>query len=247
MSDILDQDIPDLLPAFYAARLNGDSYYDDIYILIVDPGDTEADILQKLATKLGKGGKRGVAVLILPIDNAEDIEPDNRSSGPLKLTVTFQVWENRQINKSSAGTGKNGFGVAVHTRELFKHFSVRGVAKLLVPGKPAIQRVAPPVGTEKKLRGWGINFTAFTDTNFVIEKVALPVFTPARGVTATAAIACGTAGAAIYYTTDGSAPDKTKTLYAAPVDITEATTIFAAAFLDGDFPSDTISATFTNP
>ena len=247
MSDsILSSDIPDVLPEFYAARMASDPYYDDIYVLVVDPGDTENDILKKLATKLGADGKAGVAVFILPIDHADDDQKDN-PGGPLKMNVIFQVWENRQINKSVNGTGKNGYGVARHTYDLFKHFSVRGVCKLLVPDQPAIQRVVPPAGMEKKLRGWGISFTGREDIAVIIPKVGLPVFNPARGAAANVTITCPTPGAAIYYTLDGTPPDRTKILYAGPIAVPAgSTTIYAVAFLADNFPSDTISATFTN-
>ena len=241
------QDLPDLLPEFYFARAASDPYYKDIYILIVDPGDTENDILKKLATKLGAGGLRGVALFILPVDHADDDEKNN-PGGPLKMNVVFQVWENRQINTSATGTQKNGYAVARYTYNLFKHYSVRGLCKLLVPDSPAIQRVVPPAGMEKKLRGWGISFTGREDIATQVAKVGLPVFTP--GAAATVTIACPTAGAEIYFTLDGTPAAKTNPaaqLYAGPINIpAEGCTLFAGAFLDGSFPSDTISSTFTN-
>jgi hypothetical protein len=45
-------------------------------------------------------------------------------------------------------------------------------------------------------------------------------------------IACATAGASIYYTLDGSAPDATKTLYATPLDIIFPQTLKAIAIKD---------------
>ena len=61
------------------------------------------------------------------------------------------------------------------------------------------------------------------------------------------ALTCATAGAAIYYTTDGSTPDNTKTLYDAeskPI-ITAETTIKAIGILAGYANSDVLSAAYT--
>lgn len=249
MTEYLVSDLPDVLPTFYESRLKSDPYYNDIYLLIVDPGDTETDLLQKLATKLGAGGKRGVAVLIMPIENADDDEIDTPVEA-LRLAISFQIWENRQINKAVGGTGKNAWGVARHTATLFKHYSVRGLAKLLVPDKPAIQRVPPPAGYEKKLRGWSVNFTGREDVTTRLAKVALPVFTPGKGAASSVQITCPTAGATIYYTTDGTPPgpnENSATAYSAPIPVpAEGLNLFAVAVRDGSFPSDTISAIFTN-
>jgi hypothetical protein len=244
------KDIPDLLPEFFTARCLADPFYDDVVIIVVDPGDKEAELLKKFATLMGKGDKRGVALLLLPVDNAED-DLENKGNGPLKLTIVFQVWENRQINKSIQGTGKSGYKVARHTFALFKHYAVQGLCKLLVPDKPAIQRVAPPEGEDKKLRGWGISFIAREDDVYVTPKTGLPAFTPRTGATATVAIACPTDGAEIYFTKDGTPPVKDNAgaeLYTGPIAVpAEGFTLFACAYVEGHYPSDTISSTFTAP
>jgi hypothetical protein len=56
-----------------------------------------------------------------------------------------------------------------------------------------------------------------------------PTFSGGAGVYS---IACATAGASIYYTLDGSAPDATKTLYATPLDIVFPQTLKAIAIKD---------------
>jgi hypothetical protein len=54
-----------------------------------------------------------------------------------------------------------------------------------------------------------------------------------------------TSGAQIYYTLDGSAPDKTKTRYDKPFTLTQTTTVKARAYKAGCEPSDVFEATFT--
>lgn len=70
--------------------------------------------------------------------------------------------------------------------------------------------------------------------------VATPTFNPEGGdITEPieVEISCATAGASIYFTTDGSDPDETSTLYTTPISISETTVLKAKAYLDGIDPS----------
>jgi len=77
--------------------------------------------------------------------------------------------------------------------------------------------------------------------------VATPEFSPAAGTYTSAqnvTISCATSGASIYYTTDGSDPDNTKTPYTGAISVTATTTIKARAYADGYDPSAIASATY---
>ncbi|MBO7609091.1 MAG: chitobiase/beta-hexosaminidase C-terminal domain-containing protein [Muribaculaceae bacterium] len=66
--------------------------------------------------------------------------------------------------------------------------------------------------------------------------VGKPTFTPAEGTyynPINVTIKCGTAGASIYYTTNGTTPTTSSTLYSGPVTISTTTTVKAIAALDG--------------
>ena len=100
----------------------------------------------------------------------------------------------------------------------------------------------------------GDNIT--TTTTFVVTgtgtqaiTTATPVLTPGTGTynsNQSVTITDSTAGAKIYYTTDGSAPSATSTLYSAPVSIAQnATTLKAIAIATGDANSAVASATYT--
>jgi hypothetical protein len=76
---------------------------------------------------------------------------------------------------------------------------------------------------------------------------ATPTFSPAAGAVAsgsTVTISTTTAGATIYYTTDGTAPGAATTKYTAPIPITAATTIKAMATAPGFADSAVASATY---
>ncbi|MEE4356361.1 MAG: chitobiase/beta-hexosaminidase C-terminal domain-containing protein [Desulfococcaceae bacterium] len=85
--------------------------------------------------------------------------------------------------------------------------------------------------------------------NCTPPKVANPVFSPADGtaVPVTVTLTCATAGAQIRYTTDGSIPLVTSSLYTAPLQLISRTLIRAKAFQTGMSESDTVSATYPAP
>jgi hypothetical protein len=79
------------------------------------------------------------------------------------------------------------------------------------------------------------------------ETVADPSFNPAAGTYTTAqnvSISCNTPGASIYYTTDGSTPTASSTLYSSPISVSETMTIKAIAIKDGT-SSNVVTAAYT--
>ena len=91
------------------------------------------------------------------------------------------------------------------------------------------------------------NAGTFTITK-VLEQVATPTFSPAEGTfteAQTVTISCATDGVTIYYTTDGTEPTTSSTVYSAPISVSETTTIKAIAVKDGMTDSETATATYT--
>ena len=77
--------------------------------------------------------------------------------------------------------------------------------------------------------------------------VATPTFSPEAGVYTSAqsvTLSCETASSTIYYTTDGSDPDNTKTQYTGAINVSETQTIKAIAYV-GSAVSNVASATYT--
>jgi hypothetical protein len=77
--------------------------------------------------------------------------------------------------------------------------------------------------------------------------VATPIFSPAAGTyssTQTVTISTYTAGATIYYTTDGSTPTPLSTVYTGPISVAVWQTVNAIAVLSGWTDSDVGSATY---
>ena len=79
---------------------------------------------------------------------------------------------------------------------------------------------------------------------------AAPVFNPAGGIytaPVTVTITCATPNASIYYTTDGSIPSSSSTLYTAPITISVTTTLKAIAIAPGMSNSSVTTAIYTFP
>lgn len=80
--------------------------------------------------------------------------------------------------------------------------------------------------------------------------VSTPTFSPSSGnytSTQNVSISTTTAGASIYYTTNGDAPTTSSTLYTGAVPVSSTTTIKAIAVLSGMSDSPVASATYTFP
>lgn len=91
-------------------------------------------------------------------------------------------------------------------------------------------------------------FSANSQLSIFTPKVKAPTFSPAAGAVAAntnVTISTTTDGATIYYTTDGSDPTTTSSVYSAPITIDAAKTIKAFAVKDGYPDSDIASAAYT--
>jgi hypothetical protein len=78
-------------------------------------------------------------------------------------------------------------------------------------------------------------------------QLSSPTFSPAQGSYSnpqTVSLADATAGAAIYYTTDGSAPTISSTLYSGPIAVNTTETLTAIAALNGYATSAPVTATY---
>ncbi|MFV0344473.1 MAG: chitobiase/beta-hexosaminidase C-terminal domain-containing protein, partial [Anaerocolumna sp.] len=104
-----------------------------------------------------------------------------------------------------------------------------------------------------KLKKWSnVSSPLATKLNEVLngstQTAAAPTFSPAGGTFTTAqtvTLSTTTAGAAIYYTTDGTEPTKTSATYNTPIKVDKTTTIKAKTIGTGYYDSTTVSATYT--
>ena len=96
--------------------------------------------------------------------------------------------------------------------------------------------------------GYNPSQTASSTYTINLPYVATPSFNPPGGTytsVQSVSISCSTSGASIRYTTNGSEPTETSSLYSSPISITGTSTVIAKAFKSGYNPSQTASSTYT--
>ena len=119
-----------------------------------------------------------------------------------------------------------------------------------------LSSTSPAIGAGTTYTGIGLDLdnVAFADPPAVgcyelSERASEPVFTPLSGSTfyptTSVTLSCETAGATIYYTTDGSTPTDSSTAYTAPIVLSATTTIKARAYAAGKGSSAVVTATYT--
>jgi stage V sporulation protein SpoVS len=127
-----------------------------------------------------------------------------------------------------------------------------------IPGSGAgtsAMNIAPglttPTGTYPltvTLNGGGIQQTVTVSLLVSIATVATPTFSPKGGTYSSAqsaSITDATTGAAIYYTTNGSTPTPSSTLYSGPITVAATQTVKAIAVASGYSNSVVTAATYT--
>ena len=259
---LLQQDILGVLQA--------DAFLGTRQGVLVEPGDLDSVLAQKLAQAIGVGrdGKNGVGFLVPPIERAEDENP-GLPGGPLKLTIAIQWVENVVLNQSATGTHLPIRSYAAHTEKLLKLYTPVGLAQNLVPARPVISEFTD--ATQKQLRMGRVEFTAVEADFRPFRRVNRPQISvcgagvspasPNSDLLASPATVTVTAPDAvtIYFTPDGSHPSEGNAaaqLYngagvppagpGAPILIHQPCLFRARAFAPGKAGSDTAAVNFFN-
>jgi hypothetical protein len=252
------QDLWPLIQRDILGVLQADEFLGVRQGVLVEPGDLESVLAQKLARIVGQGldGKAGAGFLVLPIERAEDDNP-SLPGGPLKLAIAIKWVENVLVNQSAAGTKVPIRIYAAQTAKILKLYTPVGLTQSLVPARPVIGEFTEDA--QKALRMGLVQFTAVEADYKPFFKVNRPQLT-VTGVAASreSAASFQLTGPAtvsvsapdadtIFYTTDGSHPyagNAAATAYTAPVAITSPGLFRARAFAKGKAGSDTAAANF---
>ncbi|MDD2763486.1 MAG: chitobiase/beta-hexosaminidase C-terminal domain-containing protein [Opitutaceae bacterium] len=239
MSDALILDPIVLDQTDIAARLAADDFFADIPVILERKGITENDIEVALGSLNQQSGKAGaVAIVLMP-----SLRPAGPSApGPeYRVAPAVQVIEMPLINLGDTGTGKFVEQIAARVRQLIHYWS---------PGRGYVFDFAgqDPINAREGLRSYAVNFLRLGQDDRG-PKVGNVLISPDEGVAPVeVTLSCPTAGAAMWYTLDGSAPTPSNPaaqLYAAPFNVATAATLRAAAFAAGLDASNVFQATFT--
>jgi len=223
-----------------AARLEEAAFFATVPIFILRPRAalTAAQIQDRINAALGalttQQGKAGLcATVLMPtLDTQKQELP-----GPyLHLKCTVRVQENVIVNMGGNGTQIPCEDAAI---------AVAQILHLWTPGGTAgIVRVAPETVTPNLAAGL-VTYDVLVESELELAcllKTAQPFISASEG---TVTITCPDSGAALYYTTDGTAPwagngtyPTTATLYTEPFAAATGTLLRAAAFAGEKLGSD---------
>jgi hypothetical protein len=221
----------DQLQSDIVGRLGADEFFADVPVLAQNKGVIEDDIAQALATMTEQAGKSGAAVVVLLPERST---PKPNIPGPrYDLSIVIRAMELPLINRGDAGTGKTCTALSLRIEHLLHQLPMDGV----------LLRASRTGGLQQESGGLACDVTIEFEFGLpAARRVQTPGISLADGV---ATILCGTSGATIRYTTDGSYPGSSAIAYSAPVTLTDGQTIRAVAEADGYQASPLSQTTYT--
>lgn len=227
------------LQADMVGRALADEYLGAVPILDERRGSIVDDIQVSLGLLTAVSGKLGACIIVLsPVGKVQ--YPD-APWGEMEQKITFRVLENPTLNNdASTGTLKPALGLVRRLVRVFHHYIPVALSQCLVAeGYVPVEDALAPVAYE-------VTFTTVESDPATYPKVATPTIAPSGGVVPQlVTLACATAGAAMYYTLDGTHPRVGNgTLYAAPFNVNAAARLRVAAFKAGSLGSDVNSVKF---
>jgi len=229
-----------------SSRLEADAYFSDINVFTERRGSITGMLANGLRVLTKKGNKIGVAVMV----GLFEADANNENApGPIfdDGATLVSVFENPTLNSGASGSGKAALDIAVRVARVLHHYYPGGIGQtVLVSGKAVIQPI-PERELGSGMVGYMVRVGIPLDSE-ELDKVLTPSISPTSGAAPqTVTLACATAGAAIYYTTDLSYPwsgNEEATLYAAPFEISQAATLRAVASKTDMVDSDCASAAY---
>ena len=232
---ILSTDVIDLLPEELEAAILSDTFLSTVPVAVAERGNVLLELERRQSVLTARNGKRGAAIIVLQLEGDDRLKDTHY--GPMTYRPAIQIVENVEINRGADGTGLSARKIARRLRDTFKHLSLVGICTPFMTDDPFL--VTVPM-KEENLVAYQINFTCNEADDESISKVAQPVIALSGSLPAvTVTVTCATAGASIYYTTNGAQPrTDAGTLYSAPVAVTSAALFRARAFKTGSFPSN---------
>lgn len=224
-----------------AARLQADEVFRNLAVITERSGDPVADIEKSVGPLSGKAGFRGLCMVVMQITG--NVEFPNEPGPVLDLVVSVRVMENPVLNNTKI----EALTAARRISRLLHHYSPGGLASCLIGLNPCIAPVSDPIAPV----AYNVRFGT-RDAGFVTgDKVLDPIIAfQATTVPAVVTITCGTPGATLLTTTNGSPPypgNRTAVPYTGPVTIQDACVLRCAAHRSGLMSSNVVAEEFTAP
>lgn len=202
---------------------------------------TAEEAKKLLVGRRQRGGKVGIAILVMRPIFVPDID-DQSLRGTLYQDLL--VLEHPSINETDQGSGISAEECALELFQLFAYAPLGNNSKQVYSAAP--DGAVLPDDTFEGFNGWRtrLQVKAACPRD---DRCGLPLIDPDSGSGAQlVTLTCGTAGAAIYYTLDGTYPSSSNgTLYSAPFAPGAGKTLLAAAQKAGLQQSGIAQSNFT--
>ncbi len=207
----LQQEIADCLLA--------DSFFASVPVLVEQPRDMGFELQAAIAA----AGTWGVVM----VPQAQVSSPN--APGPIFDPVEFAI---RFRENAPVSAGPGALDAAETALALLHLYRPPSVNEVLVAAPEALRRV-----TEPDVVTYEVRVRTQVAASYAIPQVATPALSVAgSGFPLMVTLSCATAGAAMFYTLDGSAPvprGATAVLYTGPFSVTTAVTLRARGWLAG--------------
>jgi hypothetical protein len=239
--------------ALISADFNGDGRPD---LALLQSGVDEASILITEPTETASATVNGIAPVGAVTHLVEASYPgDSNYPSSVSGTVTLTAGLAPLVLSPASGTysAPQTITIAESIPGSTIYYSATGPVSTngFVPYTGPLQITTAGVESiEAYATETGYQQTQYVSANFTVNLpvAATPVFSPVPGAytsSQTVTISDTTAGATIYYTTDGSQPTSASTVYSAPVTVSSTETVKAIAVATGFTDSQVTSAAYT--
>jgi len=181
--------------------------------LLLEPGDVESIVAQKVTKALGAGadGKVGLGWYVVPIEDMLDDTPEVEFA-PLLLPITVDIVENKTLNNGPRGPQMPIRYLAAYAQKILKCYSPQNLTTDFVPEKTALSLFTKQ--DDENLRFCRVMLHTYESDPVQLQQVNSPVLTPSAAVSQTAGqnvypmtVTVNPMNAAVvWYTTDGSHP-----------------------------------------
>ena len=215
-----------------ADRLTALPYFAAVPVLVEHQRDYASEFQRALGPLNSANGRSGVCVVLLtPTADANWPEV----GGPFfdEIPITARVREHPPVNQDPRlGTGLSALAIAENIAQAWTQFWPIAAAGPLVPRRPTLVR-----GPRDEFVNYEVQFKTMGGVGITLPQCATPTNGTSGGKVT---LATATAGAAIFYTQDGSGPGpRNGTLYTAP--FAKTGTVKARAWLMGYTASGTLT------
>lgn len=214
-----------------ADRLSADAYFTDIPVFTEKKGDLDNEIGRSLGLLDNTGGKIGLCVIVMA-PTAGVAKPNLPGPHLDTISLVVHVEEAVMLNTGASGTGKAASDCAERVAALLHRWIPDGRLNAVVAERNCISAALPAMGEI----AYAVRLATAAGLSVDLDTVATPAAAsdPAAEAPCTVTLTCATAGAAIFYSLDGSRPSPTAgTLYVEPIAVESACTLRAQAWLAG--------------